>query len=756
MKLRNISYAILAAISLQGANMTAANATVAAPFDEYNRQYGLSQIHALYPWGAGATGEGSIIAIIDTGVNLGHVDIAPQLTTGGFDYWDNDSVPQDMTSSDISHGTAVAGIAAGAHNNLGSVGVAYNAKILPIRYAGPDFETDPTKMAAAINHFAASAARIGNLSTQKNDFAIIRPAIQNVVAADKILVMAAGNFGWADPLYPGAYAQEMNYHGIVVGAIGPDGVITSFSNRAGVFANSSFYVVAAGSQIYAPLNAGSQSFGIVKDGTSFAAPQVAGALALLLGAFPNLASQDAVRIILTTANKTGIYADSSIYGQGLLDVQAAMAPAGELLLPAGTSAGSSSGSSSGGSGGGSAGAGLVLIVAAGVGYALSSRKDTKLEKALVLDQYDRGYPIDLRKIIQVAATKPDLASILDSMKTKNGQLQNTLPGGHQLNLYYRLPEAKLQQQWNAFAPEYDPLLTDAGTKSTWAMSLAGNALPNLNYQLQFNTNAHEQFSIAKNDNSLGRVSFLSASTFNAPYLSFSDTTNSLKLGFTGLDKLNVNWGLVQTRADNSYAPDSTSSILQGQYQATDRLRLGASLNFLQENDSFLGGSRNNGLSADASTTTALGLTTHYRIDDRFSLLGSYSRGYTRVNDTSQSIIHQFTPLQSRAYGLALFGNSVFRHNDNIGIALSRPMKVTHGSAILSIPTAIDAQNQISRIDEAVNLAPAQSETDFELFYNIPLGEKTELGTYFLYENNPYHTSTIQSRKTLYATLRHTF
>jgi len=106
--------------------------------------------------------------------------------------------------------------------------------------------------------------------------------------------------------------------------------------------------------------------------------------------------------------------------------------------------------------------------------------------------------------------------------------------------------------------------------------------------------------------------------------------------------------------------------------------------------------------------------------------------------------------------LALFGNSVINNNDNIGFALSRPMKVTRGSAILSIPTAIDASNRISRIDEAVNLSPAQSETDFEMFYNIRLGQQTELGTYFLYEKNPYHSSTLPSRKTLYATLRHTF
>ncbi len=755
MKLRNVAYALLTAVSLQAADMTVANAAVEAPFAEYNRQYGLSQIHALFPWGAGATGEGAIIAIIDTGVNLGHVDIAPQLTTGGFDFWDNDSVPQDRTSAAISHGTAVAGIAAGARNDLGSVGVAYNAKILPIRYAGPDFETDPTKMAAAINHFAASAARIGNLSTQKNDFAIIRPAIQNVVAADKILVMAAGNFGWGDPLFPAAYAQEMDYHGIIVGAIGPDGVITSFSNRAGLFANNQYYVVAAGSQMFAPLNAGSTSFGIVKDGTSFAAPQVSGALALLLGAFPNLASQDAVRIILTTANKTGIYADSSIYGQGLLDIQAAMAPAGELILPTGNSAGSTSGSSSGG--GGSAGAGLVLIVAAGVGYTLASRNNTQLEKALVLDQYDRGYPIDLRKIIQVAATKPDLTSILESMKTTSGQLTNRLPGGQQLALYYRLPDAVILRQWNNLSQTYDDsLLAEANTQPTWAMSLTGRAMTNLDYQLQFNTNAHEQFSLGKSSNSLGRVSFLSASTFNAPYLSFSDTTNSLRLSFAGLDKLNINWGLVQTQADNSYAPDSTSSILQGEYQATDRLRLGTNLNILQENGSFLGGSRNSGLSADSSTTTALGMSAHYRISDRFRLLGSYSRGYTRVNDTKNSMIHQFTALQSRAYGLALFGNSVFRNSDNFGLALSRPMKVTRGSAMLSIPIAIDAYNQITRVDEAVNLAPAQSETDFEMFYNIRLGQKTELGAYFLYEKNPYHTSTLQNRKTLYATLRHVF
>lgn len=70
-------------------------------------------------------------------------------------------------------------------------------------------------------------------------------------------------------------------------------------------------------------------------GTSVAAPQVSGALAALKSMFPNLGFQEVRDRILFTANRTGIYADSSIYGQGLLDLDAASRPVGGTLFSLG-------------------------------------------------------------------------------------------------------------------------------------------------------------------------------------------------------------------------------------------------------------------------------------------------------------------------------------------------------------------------------------------------------------------------------------
>ena len=68
-------------------------------------------------------------------------------------------------------------------------------------------------------------------------------------------------------------------------------------------------------------------------GTSFAAPLVSGSLALLKQLFPTVGNYELVNRLLVTANKTGIYADSSIYGQGLLDLNSATRPVGNLGSP---------------------------------------------------------------------------------------------------------------------------------------------------------------------------------------------------------------------------------------------------------------------------------------------------------------------------------------------------------------------------------------------------------------------------------------
>ena len=100
----------------------------------------------------GATGAGTTIAIIDTGIDTDHSEFAGRLVSP-WDFVDNDAVPDDHNG----HGTHVAGTIAAANDGIGITGVAYNAKIMPLKVLGknsngnidkvfPGIKTTPSKV----------------------------------------------------------------------------------------------------------------------------------------------------------------------------------------------------------------------------------------------------------------------------------------------------------------------------------------------------------------------------------------------------------------------------------------------------------------------------------------------------------------------------------------------------------------------------------------------------------------------------------
>ena len=110
---------------------------------------------------------------------------------------------------------------------------------------------------------------------------------------------------------------------IVAVALDSSGVIADYSNHCGA---ASTFCIAAPGHHYVPY--GPDGY-VTVQGTSLAAPTVAGSLAILKQAFPSLGNDELVTRLFATANKTGIYEVASIYGQGLVDLDAATQPVGQ-------------------------------------------------------------------------------------------------------------------------------------------------------------------------------------------------------------------------------------------------------------------------------------------------------------------------------------------------------------------------------------------------------------------------------------------
>ncbi len=278
------------------------------------------------------------MAVIDSGVDLSHPELVGRISPLSTDVFPGRNTP-DRGSS---HGTRVSTVIAANYDGAGTVGVAYQSTILSIRADdsagvcdadGCSFED--RDLAAAIDYAVASGAQIINLSIGGStpDNAAFEAALQRAVNAGLVVTASAGNDTSANPEWPARYSSDPRYMGAVmaVGASAQDGSMASFSGLAGVAANG--FLVAPGENIVTDCTS---SGCWVVSGTSFSSPIVAGALALLLDAFPMLSGRDAVDILYRTATDKGAPGVDPVWGRGLLDLRAAFQPVGTLGVPMAT------------------------------------------------------------------------------------------------------------------------------------------------------------------------------------------------------------------------------------------------------------------------------------------------------------------------------------------------------------------------------------------------------------------------------------
>lgn len=298
-------------------------------------------------------GTGVRIAIIDSGVEYTHPDLGGCLgpnckVIGGYDFIHNDNDPND----ELGHGTHVAGIAAG---NGTYPGVAPGAKILSYKIydyeangtyssviAAIEAAMDPNSDGDTSDHADVINMSLGGPGNPDDD---LSEAVDNASAVGVISAISAGNDGsaLATILSPGTAATAITVAASLkssqIGTVNQD-PIASFSSRGPVIWNNIDYqkpdISAPGVDICSARFAFTHAYytscldqqHVRLSGTSMSAPHVAGALAILKQANPNLTPSEAKQILKSTATDLGVsYNDQ---GAGLLNIQNALASMDEF------------------------------------------------------------------------------------------------------------------------------------------------------------------------------------------------------------------------------------------------------------------------------------------------------------------------------------------------------------------------------------------------------------------------------------------
>ena len=562
-------------------------------------------------------------------------------------------------------------------------------------------------------------------------------AQMNTPDSDKtIYVWAAGNAGsYADDgvdfsspeLLPGmsVYIPEIQNHSIAVVSIDEDGEISDFSNLCGIAAD--FCLAAPGGDITVAYPVTDQDQGIYDDGeyrceranncfavangTSFASPFVAGGLAVIAEYFDGqLGSTEIVQRMFATANKSGIYADKEIYGQGLLDLNAATAPVGEL------SAASSLLDSSK--------IPLVnnLLNISNISMSEAITSSAKDISFIVFDELNAPFRIPLSSLIHNEVLNSSINSFNSSNlktsshteKTKNGVLRIQFKESKFNNPYNNhnpLEEALIEQsQAFSYNSDQNNFFLSSGMSLDSHSGLKSKKELQHNYSLKALI-ANPWASFTEKGLSFGRSFFYknySIDIVNSigknkkidPFANSSSSNHTLMFDVSNLSKtISFQYGVLKEK-------DGVNGLT------------GSGI-FNTQKNSF---TRFSGLSF--AKQTALGL-----------FVGSIYQG-NNPGRNNTAIFSNFSETKSEAYSFGF--QPLLESHHKLVFSVSQPLKITRGFVDLELPSRRMKNKEILFSNHRINLSSNSTEINSKISYELS-SSMGRFGAIMGYKVNPYHS-----------------
>jgi Subtilase family len=257
-----------------------------APTDPQAGHEAYAAVRLPEAWDTTTGSPGVVVAIVDSGVDPAHPDLAGAVRAG-YDFVDRDADTSELPNG--GHGTAVAGVAAArANNGVGGVGSCFGCDVMPLRVLGPGGFALNTDTAAAIDYAVDHGAAVVNTSIYgERSPERLRAAMERARAAGVLVVAAAGNEASTTPQFPAAFPDALS-----VAATSANGTLASFSSRG------PWVKLAAPACAPVTVLGGTTT---VACGTSVSSPLVAGIVALLRTQAPFASADEIEEALANTA-----------------------------------------------------------------------------------------------------------------------------------------------------------------------------------------------------------------------------------------------------------------------------------------------------------------------------------------------------------------------------------------------------------------------------------------------------------------------
>ena len=713
----------------------------------------LEVINAHKAYGYGLTGDGKVIAIMDGGFNVNHSEFDQKtITTFG----------TISTATDTSyHGTTVASVAAGEDDDSGSSnttqGVAPDADLHFADYGNKGSYTYyPDHLAAATDD--ASTAVVQNNSWGV-DYQIddLKTWISNNSTTNAYGVQAFWNNVGG---YTSNEASVNNYidaldnfqdHGVVVYALSNDSTFTDADvqaalpelfpelaeawitavnvNITGTIANPSYELKSApcgqtgayclggdGWQISSAGYSGNGEYVTQTFGTSFVAPQISGAVAILAQAFPNMTPDQWQNRLLASANNTFFDHDNVVtygngvkhgyddqYGHGIMDIYAALNPitsssdnrstrifTGSSLADSSTSykIGESRFISSN-----SFGDSLYKGLSGQVGY--------------TYDDLDGGFAYDLNSHIDLSSTIAPSINLSSEMSSISSSLSNSA-----------------NPEWKTNFNQVIGSIGESNKSNFAAVTIGSSSLP---VQSFFNSSTDTSNTL---------------SNFQTPYLSSNEGGVGLGAVYS-LPGSRILFGATVPVDNVNGQTNGLNKSLSGSIEIGNPSEHSMTLiaGLTQENEMILGSRGNAGFSMDGakSTTSYTGIKAQKKFSDIFSLEGIASLARTNMSQPENSMITLANNIDSSS--AALIGN--FRNlskDDHLSFFISQPNRVNSGYVSIKTSELAGTDKSITQTIKNIDLDSTARQVDFGFSYRKEFNKDLDFSLKHMVTNNLNHRS----------------